>query len=362
MSQGTFSSHNIALTSSYQPELKSELQNSDSSGDWHRTKMNNSNLPFIIILSLLQTYCKISLMESFYRLFINSIIEGCRIIQNNWEHVKFKTVAPARVDVRRSGELRLTCSATGSPAPSVAWYKGDLFVAHLEDDNQYKAETSLGETVARLTLPCMSVKDVGQYECRASAGRQQISAVTQVSHLIFIWVKTFHLTYYFLRIVYMYVLKIHSSGQCCWLGHKPLSVPGATWTGNRNVENHSDGWDRAQYCAPLSRVLRGQHHVDRQQWQYCIRWQTRGIGIWRLDDPSRDLGWHGRIQVFSLQWQWLWCCQDLPLSLGNWPKYKLRREVKLCSKWPRELCYSRNTETWFLPWNFRKSKTESNGL
>lgn len=124
--------------------------------------MNNSNLPFIIILSLLHTYC-------------------CRIIQNNWEHVKFKTVAPARVDVRRSGELRLTCSATGSPAPSVAWYKGDLFVAHLEDVNQDKAETSLGETVARLTLPCMSVKDVGQYECRASAGRQQISAVTQVN-------------------------------------------------------------------------------------------------------------------------------------------------------------------------------------
>lgn len=104
----------------------------------------------------------------------------CRIIQTQWEHVRFKTVAPARVDVRDSGHLVLTCSATGSPAPTLAWYKDDLFVAHLEDD-QDKAKTSLGETVARLTLPCVSAKDVGQYECRATAGRQQVSAVTQVN-------------------------------------------------------------------------------------------------------------------------------------------------------------------------------------
>ena len=84
--------------------------------------------------------------------------------------------------MRRSGELTLTCSATGSPAPSVAWYKDNLFVAHLEEDQDTSLEeTSLGETVAKLTLPCISAKDVGQYECRASAGRQQISAVTQVS-------------------------------------------------------------------------------------------------------------------------------------------------------------------------------------
>ena len=112
------------------------------------------------------------------RIFLS---KGCRIIQNNREHVRFKTVSPARVDVRASGDLTLTCSATGSPAPRVAWYKDDLFVAHLEEDqDQDKVENSLGETVARLTLPCMSAKDVGQYECRASAGRQQISAVTQV--------------------------------------------------------------------------------------------------------------------------------------------------------------------------------------
>lgn len=115
-------------------------------------------------------------------ILISSLLQTsfCRIIQTQWEHVRFKTVAPARVDVRDSGHLVLTCSATGSPAPTLAWYKDDLFVAHLEDD-QDKAKTSLGETVARLTLPCMSVKDVGQYECRASAGRQEISAVTQVN-------------------------------------------------------------------------------------------------------------------------------------------------------------------------------------
>jgi len=101
------------------------------------------------------------------------------VIKSHWEHVKLKTVAPARVDARKTGELVLTCSATGSPAPSVSWYKDDLFVPHL-DLNLVDESPSLGETVARLRLPCITEADAGQYECRARAGKQEVSTVTEV--------------------------------------------------------------------------------------------------------------------------------------------------------------------------------------
>jgi len=103
-------------------------------------------------------------------------------IQNHWEHVKFKLLAPARVDVRDTGEVVLTCSATGSPAPVVAWYKDGLFAYHEVDEDLVEVgSSSLGETVARLRLPCISAKDAGKYECRAIAGKQQVSAVTEVN-------------------------------------------------------------------------------------------------------------------------------------------------------------------------------------
>jgi len=121
-------------------------------------------------------------MKLTWLILVNSLLGfshvDCHIIQSNLEHVKFKSVPPARVDVRRTGDIVLTCSVTGSPAPSVAWYRDDLFVYHEHEAGE--AGHSLGETVARLRLSCISAKDVGQYECRASAGEQQVSAVTQV--------------------------------------------------------------------------------------------------------------------------------------------------------------------------------------
>jgi len=102
------------------------------------------------------------------------------VIQSHWEHVRLKTVPPARVDARHTGELILTCSATGSPAPSIAWYKDDLFVPHL-DYTLEEGSASLGETVAKLRLPCLTELESGKYECRARAGKQEVSAVTEVN-------------------------------------------------------------------------------------------------------------------------------------------------------------------------------------
>ena len=63
----------------------------------------------------------------------------------------------------------------------MAWYKDGLFVPHLELlGDQTQEHASLGETVAKLRLSCASKETVGKYECRARAGQQELSAVTQV--------------------------------------------------------------------------------------------------------------------------------------------------------------------------------------
>ena len=107
-------------------------------------------------------------------------VGGLSLPRPHRPHLALRETAPARVEGQRSGSVLLTCSATGSPAPRVAWYKDSIFVSHLEELEE-QLEGSLGETVAQMRLSCLTEADVGQYECRAVSGRHQVSALTQLS-------------------------------------------------------------------------------------------------------------------------------------------------------------------------------------
>ena len=78
------------------------------------------------------------------------------VIQTRWSHLRLKVVPPRLVEGREGGGVVLVCSATGSPAPRLAWYKDSLFVSHEDWGLEEEGGSSLGETVARLTLPCLS--------------------------------------------------------------------------------------------------------------------------------------------------------------------------------------------------------------
>lgn len=111
--------------------------------------------------------------------FIADLSTGL-VIQSTWSHIRFKSLPPARVDARFGGDLLLECAVSGSPSPQVSWYKDDIFVSHRD----WKIEedvSSIGVSVARLKINCLTEKDVGAYECRARAGNQEVSSVTLVN-------------------------------------------------------------------------------------------------------------------------------------------------------------------------------------
>ncbi|XP_023323283.1 zwei Ig domain protein zig-4 [Eurytemora carolleeae] len=91
------------------------------------------------------------------------------------DFIRIKELPPAAVIARNSGGLTLSCSMAGSPTPSVAWFKDGVHLAGTQDN-----PGGLGETWARLNLPCITEEDAGIYECRGEANGHQTTTSTKV--------------------------------------------------------------------------------------------------------------------------------------------------------------------------------------
>jgi len=92
------------------------------------------------------------------------------------EFLRLKEIPPAVVAARTSGSITLACSVTGSPTPTVAWYKGGKRLA-----GTTASPGGLGETWARLHLACLSEGDAGEYECKGEASGRHVSITTQLN-------------------------------------------------------------------------------------------------------------------------------------------------------------------------------------
>lgn len=102
--------------------------------------------------------------------------------------------APAKlVEAREHGSTTLECSAAGSPAPSLAWYKNGQPVIKVPEIVFYPGhgtnqigevsqgqDKSLGVATAKLELECISEEDAGFYECVASQGQKTETVATEV--------------------------------------------------------------------------------------------------------------------------------------------------------------------------------------
>ena len=91
------------------------------------------------------------------RFIFKQHVSGGLVVQSHWEHVRLKVLPPVRVDGREGGQVVLTCSATGSPAPSIAWYKvgnpphpPTVQITRLVHDPNYKKTDFSGRHMWRL--------------------------------------------------------------------------------------------------------------------------------------------------------------------------------------------------------------------
>eukprot|EP00092_Neocalanus_flemingeri_P003280 GFUD01003511.1.p1 GENE.GFUD01003511.1~~GFUD01003511.1.p1 ORF type:complete len:233 (+),score=60.77 GFUD01003511.1:27-725(+) len=106
---------------------------------------------------------------------LGCLVEGLGPAYGGDEFVRLKEIPPAMVAARSSGSLTLTCSVTGSPTPTTAWYKEGKRLSGIQI-----SPGGLGETYAKLHLPCISEGDAGVYECRGGADGKEVVVATKV--------------------------------------------------------------------------------------------------------------------------------------------------------------------------------------
>jgi len=106
---------------------------------------------------------------------VRCLVQGLGPAYGGDVFVRLKEIPPALVAARSSGSLTLTCSVTGSPTPVTAWYKDGKKLSGTET-----SPGGLGETHAKLHLPCVGEADAGVYECHGGAGGQEVVVTTKV--------------------------------------------------------------------------------------------------------------------------------------------------------------------------------------
>ena len=90
-------------------------------------------------------------------------------------HVSMTTYPPSTItSLSSSSPAILSCSAAGSPLPSISWFKNNILIS-----TSRRQTSGLGETSSTLTIPCQE-EEVASYACVATAGEETAQATTEV--------------------------------------------------------------------------------------------------------------------------------------------------------------------------------------
>jgi len=106
----------------------------------------------------------------------------------------FKQVPAKFIEARQHGQTTLQCSAAGSPAPSLTWYKNGepiikvpeivFYPGHSSNEisgiDPESTEKSLGVAYAELEMECVTEEDAGIYTCVANQEDKSQTVETEV--------------------------------------------------------------------------------------------------------------------------------------------------------------------------------------